>query len=142
MKSKSLFILIAVLAISANSLVGCSSKTMSNKDSKSIIMGLDDTFAPMGFRDENGDLAGFDIDLAKEVFSRNGYEVKFQPIDWTMKETELNSGNIDVIWNGYSITEERREKVAFTDAYLENRQIIVTLADSSINSKSDLEGKK
>ena len=87
-----------------------------------IIMGLDDTFAPMGFRDEKNEIVGFDVDLAKEVFARLDLEVKFQPIDWTMKETELNSGNIDLIWNGYTITEERKQKVSFTKPYLKNRQ--------------------
>ena len=96
----------------------------------------------MGFRDDKGELVGFDVDLAEEVFNRIGFEVEFQPIDWSMKETELNSGNIDVIWNGYSITEERKEKVNFTQAYLKNKQIIITLADSSINNKEDLKGKK
>ncbi len=150
MKKKNYFItLLVILIFSIVSLTGCSNETASNKDSYDdleekgeIIMGLDDTFAPMGFRDDKGELVGFDVDLAKEVFERAGFEVKLQPIDWTMKETELNSGNIDVIWNGYSITEERKEKVAFTQAYLENRQIIVTLAGSSINTKTDLEGKK
>lgn len=141
MKIKNLYVLFFVL-LGVFSLVGCYSKSVSNVDSKLITMGLDDTFAPMGFRDENGELVGFDIDLAKEVFTRNGYKVRFQPIDWSMKEAELNSGNIDVIWNGYSITEERKENVAFTDSYLENKQIIITMSDSSINSKSDLEGKK
>lgn len=107
-----------------------------------IVMGLDDTFAPMGFRDKQGNLVGFDVDLANEVFKRAGIEVQFQPIDWTMKETELNTGNIDLIWNGYSITEEREEKVDFTKPYLTNRQIIVTMADSDIETRADLEGKK
>lgn len=107
-----------------------------------VVMGLDDTFAPMGFRDKNNEIVGFDVDLAKEVFQRIDLEVKFQPIDWTMKETELNAGNIDLIWNGYSITAERKEKVAFTTPYLENRQIIITLADSSITTKADLKDKK
>ena len=150
MKKKNYFImLLVILVFSIVSLTGCSKEAVSNEDSfeeleekGEIIMGLDDTFAPMGFRDDKGELVGFDVDLAKEVFKRAGFEVKLQPIDWTMKETELNSGNIDVIWNGYSITEERKEKVAFTQAYLENRQIIVTLSDSSINSKADLENKK
>ncbi len=142
MKGKKIFILFALLVLSIFGLVGCAKKAVSGGESKTVIMGLDDTFAPMGFRDENGELVGFDIDLAREVFGRNGYEVQFQPIDWSMKETELNSGNIDLIWNGYSITEERKEKVAFTDPYLENRQIIITLADSDISSKSDLAGKK
>lgn len=107
-----------------------------------VVMGLDDTFAPMGFRDSNGEVVGFDADLAKEVFKRAGIEVKFQAIDWAMKETELNSGNIDLIWNGYSISDERKEKVAFTKPYLENSQIIITLADSPIEAMDDLKGKK
>lgn len=103
-------------------------------------MGLDDTFAPMGFRDTNGNLAGFDVDLVQEVAKRIGLEVKMQPIDWSMKETELNAGNIDVIWNGYTITETRKEKVNFSIPYLNNKQIIVTLANSPVNTKADLAG--
>ena len=67
--------------------------------------------------------------------------MKFQSIDWSMKEAELNSGNIDVIWNGYTLTEERKEKISYTDSYLDNKQIIVTLKTSNIKDKSDLEGK-
>ncbi len=106
------------------------------------VMGLDDTFAPMGFRDENNEIVGFDVDLAQEVFKRNDLELVLQPIDWTMKEAELNAGNIDMIWNAYTITEERKEKVAFTKPYLDNRQVIATLEGSDIKSKSDLAGKK
>lgn len=105
-----------------------------------IVMGLDDTFAPMGFRDASGNLVGFDVELAEEVSARIGIPFKFQAIDWSLKEAELNAGNIDVIWNGYTITPERQEKVAFTEAYLENSQIIVTLSDSPVNSKADLAG--
>ncbi len=107
-----------------------------------LIIGLDDTFVPMGFKDENGELVGFDVELAKAVCEKLGKEYEFQAIDWSMKETELNSGNIDLIWNGYSISDERKEKVEFSKGYLDNKQIIVTLADSSINKKADLEGKK
>jgi len=106
-----------------------------------IVLGLDDTFAPMGFRDADNELVGFDVDLAKEVFARLDIELRFQPIDWSMKETELNSGNIDMIWNGYTITDERMEKVLFSKPYIKNRQIIVTRADSGITTKADLEGK-
>ena len=105
------------------------------------IMGLDDTFAPMGFRDESGQLVGFDIDLANEVANRWGVTIEFQPIDWSMKETELNTGNIDFIWNGYTITEDRKEQVNFTDSYLEYSQLLVTLADSDVNTLEDMAGK-
>lgn len=113
----------------------------SYKERGYVIVGLDDTFVPMGFKDNNGEIVGFDVDLAKEAAKRIGIEVKFQPIDWSMKETELNSKNIDFIWNGYTITDERKEKVAFTKPYLQNRQVIITLNNSSIASKQDLKGK-
>lgn len=106
-----------------------------------IIVGLDDTFVPMGFKDSNGEIVGFDVDLAKAVGENIGYNVEFQPIDWSMKEMELDSGNIDVIWNGYSITEERKGQVDFTKEYLKNRQVIITLKDSNIKDKGDLKGK-
>lgn len=106
-----------------------------------LTVGLDDTFAPMGFRDDNNELVGFDIDLAKAVGEKLDVEVEFVPIDWAMKETELNSANIDCIWNGYSITEDRKKQVAFSEPYLDNRQIIIVLADSDINSKDDLSDK-
>lgn len=105
-----------------------------------IIMGLDDTFAPMGFRDTDGELVGFDIDMANEVSKIIGVEIKFQPIDWSMKENELKAGNVDLLWNGYSITEERKKVVSFSQPYLDNAQIIVTKSDSPLNTKEDLAG--
>lgn len=108
---------------------------------ESLVIGLDDTFAPMGFRDNEGELVGFDIDLANEVSERMEREVVFQSIDWAMKETELNAGNIDMIWNGYTITAEREEKVDFSIPYMDNSQIIVVLEESDIQSKTDLQGK-
>lgn len=106
-----------------------------------LIIGVDDTFAPMGFLDENNELTGFDIEMAKAVGEKLGIPVEFQTIDWSMKEQELNQGNIDLIWNGYSVTDERAEKVLFTDAYLDNKQVVVTMADSGIKSLADLSGK-
>ena len=121
---------------------GTSDKSVDEKtDKRTITIGLDDTFVPMGFRDENGDLTGFDVDLATAVFANLGYEFEFQPINWDMKETELNNSNIDAIWNGYTKTPERMEKVALTDAYMNNTQAIITLNDSPINSKADLKDK-
>jgi polar amino acid transport system substrate-binding protein len=147
---KRMIVLTCVLVFGLVSLVGCNQEKANEntdpfaklQDRGYVVMGLDDTFAPMGFKDASGKIVGFDVDLAKEVFERIGLEVRFQPIDWTMKEAELTSGNIDLIWNGYTITEERKEKVAFTEPYLENKQIVVVLADSTINAKADLAGKK
>ena len=105
-------------------------------------MGMDDTFAPMGFRDEKGNIVGFDVDLAKKAAEEMGIKIECQPIDWTVKESELESGNVDLLWNGFSITPERQKKVLFSDPYMDNRQIIITLKDSPVNSKADLAGKR
>ncbi|HSQ88746.1 amino acid ABC transporter substrate-binding protein [Romboutsia sp.] len=139
--------IVSMVAISTFGAIGCSKE--SKKDDninaekrEEVIVGLDNTFVPMGFLDENGEIVGFDVDLAKEVFKRLDMNVKFQPIDWAMKETELNSGNIDAIWNGYSLSEERKKIVSYTEPYLENKQVIVTMKDSNIKNKTDLKGKK
>jgi len=120
-------------------LVGCTPAKPS--PAKTLIVGLDDTFAPMGFRDDNNQLVGFDVDLANEVGKRLEYTITFQPIDWSLKENELNNKNIDLIWNGYTITESRKEKVLFSMPYLKNRQIIIVLEDSPIIDKAGLAGK-
>lgn len=143
-----LFVIASVFAL----LVGCSSSSSESKsegksDAKStekdtLIIGIDDTFAPLGFRDEKNEIVGFDIDYAKAAGEKMGVDVKIQPIDWKSKETELNSGRIDLIWNGYTITDERKEKVLFTKPYLKNSQVVVTLADSKLAKLADLEGKK
>ena len=106
-----------------------------------IVVGLDDNFPPMGFRDEKNEIVGFDIDLAKEAGKRLGAEVTFKPIDWNAKEAELNGKRVDVLWNGLTITEERKANILFTTPYLENRQIVVVLDKSPIKSKADLAGK-
>nr|WP_281413981.1 amino acid ABC transporter substrate-binding protein [Clostridium polyendosporum] len=130
------------MTVTAFGVVGCSKKTNDVTSKEKLVLGFDDTFVPMGFKDDKGEIVGFDIDLAKEVSKRIDKEITFQSIDWSMKESELNSGKIDLIWNGYTITKEREEKVNFTRPYLDNRQVIITLADSKINSKADLKGMK
>ncbi|MCI8341824.1 MAG: amino acid ABC transporter substrate-binding protein [Firmicutes bacterium] len=106
-----------------------------------VVVGLDDTFAPMGFRDENNELTGFDVELAKAVGEVIGVEVEFQPINWDTKETELNNGTVDLLWNGYTINEKRKEQVLFTRPYLNNRQIVLVLDSSDIQTLDDLGGK-
>ncbi|WP_434511156.1 transporter substrate-binding domain-containing protein [Desulfitobacterium sp. AusDCA] len=127
-------------------LAGCGSTnagtTATTSDApQKIVVGLDDNFPPMGFRDEKNNLVGFDIDLATEAAKRLGMQVEFKPIDWNSKEVELNSKKIDVLWNGLTITEERKKNIAFTKAYMENRQIIVVLPNSNIKTKANLAGK-
>ena len=106
-----------------------------------IVVGLDDNFPPMGFRDEKNELVGFDIDMAKEAAKRLGVEVEFKPIDWSAKEAELSGKRVDALWNGLTITEERKQNIAFTAPYMENHQIIVVKGDSPIKTKADLAGK-
>lgn len=112
------------------------------KEKGVIVVGLDDAFPPMGFRDEKNEVVGFDVDLAKEAAKRLGVEAKFQPIVWDTKVEELDSGNIDVIWNGLTITDERKTQMLFTKPYIQDRQIIVVTPDSDIKGKADLAGKK
>ncbi len=111
------------------------------KEKGTLILGLDDSFPPMGFRDENNEIVGFDIDLAKEVASRLGVELKLQPIDWAAKEMELSSGNIDCIWNGMSDTPERQEAMSLSMDYLNNKMVFL-VKDPSFKSREDLVGKK
>ena len=141
--------LLALVGMAVMSLAGCtqlaSNPKVDNWDKyqqqKSITVGFDNTFVPMGFEEKNGNYAGFDIELAKYVSKKLGITVHFQPIDWDMKETELQNGTIDAIWNGYSATDERREKVAFTIPYMQNTQILVVKKTSGIHSVEDMTGK-
>jgi polar amino acid transport system substrate-binding protein len=109
---------------------------------KKFILGLDDSFPPMGFRNENNEITGYDVDLAKEAAKRMGVELVLQPIDWSTKEQELNTGEIDCIWNGFTITEERRQNVLFSPPYLKNAQVVVVKGDSAAQTLADLKDKK
>lgn len=108
---------------------------------RKIVVGLDDNFPPMGFRDEKNQLVGFDIDLAREATKRLGMEVEFKSIDWSAKEAELNGKRVDVLWNGLTITEERKKNINFTQPYMANHQIIVVAQGSDIQNKADLAEK-
>ncbi|HGY9937300.1 TPA: transporter substrate-binding domain-containing protein [Streptococcus pneumoniae] len=120
------WMLVLVSLMTALFLVACgknSSETSGDnwskyQSNKSITIGFDSTFVPMGFAQKDGSYAGFDIDLATAVFEKYGITVNWQPIDWDLKEAELTKGTIDLIWNGYSATDERREKVAFSNSYM------------------------
>ena len=105
-----------------------------------LIVGFDQDFPPMGFVGDNGEYTGFDLDLAKEVASRLGLEYKAQPVAWDSKDMELESGNIDCIWNGFTIT-GREDDYTCTTPYMANKQVFVVANDSDIKSQADLAGK-
>ncbi|MDR2036244.1 MAG: transporter substrate-binding domain-containing protein [Coriobacteriales bacterium] len=109
-------------------------------DIKKFIVGFDQDFPPYGYVDNSGAFAGFDLDMAAEVAKRNDWELKLMPINWDLKDAELASGNIDCIWNGFTI-EGRESQYLFTKPYMDNTQVVVVLANSGIATFADLEGK-
>jgi polar amino acid transport system substrate-binding protein len=125
----------------AGTTTGGDNSLQSILDKKKLIMGLDDSFPPMGFRNERNEIVGYDVDLAKEVAKRMNIELVLQPIDWAAKEQELNTGEIDCIWNGFTITEERKKNLLFTPPYLRNAQVVVVKGDSPVRTMRDLAGK-
>lgn len=112
------------------------------KDAGKLILGLDATFKPMGYTDENNEIVGFDIDVAEEVCKRLGVELVKQPINWDTLTTDLNVGKCDCVWNGLSINEERQEKMNLSEPYMKNAMVFVVKGDSTVEKMSDLKGKK
>jgi ABC-type amino acid transport substrate-binding protein len=105
-----------------------------------LTVGFDEDFPPYGYVGDDGQYTGFDLDLAAEVASRNGWNIVDQPINWDSKDLELNSGNINCIWNGFTI-EGRENAYTWTDPYMDNEQVVVVRQDSGINTLQDLAGK-
>ena len=127
---------------------GCGGEKVSENvhdtnNSRIITIGIDDEFAPISFHNERNELVGFDIDLAKEAADRLGVEIKFKSINWDEKESEITSGDVDMIWNGLDITEERKEYMIFTKPYMDDRQILLVKEGNGqdIYSEEDLAGK-
>ena len=151
------FLAAAVAAIMAlGVMTGCSSSSKPAEDNKEqtegeaegteggertqFIVGFDAEYPPYGYMAEDGTYVGFDLDLAQEVCDRNGWELVKQPIDWNSKDMELNSGSIDCIWNGFTMT-GREDAYTWSDPYVDNSIVFVVLTDSGIASKEDLAGK-
>ena len=109
-------------------------------DGGTLIVGFDQDFPPMGFVGDDGEYTGFDLELAQEVAKRLGLEYKAQPIAWDSKDMELESGNIDCIWNGFTMT-GREDDYTWTEPYMATQQVFVVANDSDINSQADLAGK-
>lgn len=114
--------------------------TAASENKSTFTVGFDQDFPPMGFVGDDGEFTGFDLELAAEVAKRIGKEIKYQPIAWDAKDMELTSGNIDCIWNGFSI-QGREDKYTWSKPYMKNDQVFVVKSDSSIDSIEDLAGK-
>ncbi len=112
------------------------------KDENTFILGMDDSFPPMGYRNENNELVGFDIDLANEVCKKMGMKLKTQTISWAAKEQELDSGNIDCIWNGFGYTEDRNNAMTLSKPYVKDKSMFVVKEGSNYENQYELKGKK
>ena len=142
---KKFFLLLLLIMLTVSGCGGNEAKQdTASVDKKILVVGIDDEFAPMGFKNEAGEIVGFDIDLAKEAAKRMGVEFEFRPIDWDNKEAEITSGNIDMIWNGCDIMDEYKAYMTFSKPYMNNRQILLVKSGNrqGISSEYDLEGKK
>lgn len=106
-----------------------------------LVLGLDATFKPMGYTDENDEIVGFDIDCAREVCSRLGIELETYGVNWETKEIDLDAGTIDCIWNGLSVSDERKKVMLMSEPYMKNEMVFVVNKDSEINAPADLNGK-
>ena len=109
-------------------------------ESKTLVVGFDAEYPPFGYMDDNGEYVGFDLDVAQKVCDNLGWELVKTPINWDSKDMELNSGNIDCIWNGFTIN-GREDDYTWSDPYLNNEQVMVVAADAGIEKLEDLAGK-
>lgn len=162
MKFKRLLSIAAVAALSVSLLAGCGSKDAGTDtastdsgsgtagsdqslqyvlDKGELVLGLDDSFPPMGFRDDNNEIVGFDIDVANAVCEKLGVKLVTQPVDWESKEIELNAKNIDCIWNGLSVSPEREASMNMSIPYMENHMALVVRPDGDIKTIDDMKGK-
>ncbi len=152
---KKLAIVLAMALTVTGVFVGCGKDEKKNNDSAKnqkeakfeekkagdkFIVGFDQDFPPMGFVGDDGEYTGFDLELAEEVCERLDLEFVAQPIAWDSKDATLGSGEIDCIWNGFTMN-GREDDYTWTDAYLDNKQVFVVRGDSGIKSKADLAGK-
>ena len=148
---KTVIVLLLAVVMCFGLLSGCGTKATTESIAPSaeasakterttLTVGFDASFPPYGYTDDSGEYVGFDLDLAAEVCARNGWELIKKPIDWDSKDMELDSGAIDCIWNGFTIN-GREDKYEWTEAYVDNSQVIVVSKDSGIKDLAGLAGK-
>lgn len=144
MMKKRTLALFGVMVLAIGMLAGCGEKEAAgntqNEDDNKFVVGFDASFPPYGYRDDNGEYVGFDLDLAAEVCERNDWELVKQPIEWNSRDFELSSGAIDCIWNGFTIN-GREDLYTWTEPYVDNSQVFAVAAGNGIEAKADLAGK-
>ena len=147
-------LLLALAMLATTVLAGCGSKEDKSADNKkedkkeakvenddeTLIVGFNASFPPYGYKDDDGEYVGFDLELAQEVCDRNDWKLVKQPVDWDAKDMEIDSGTIDCIWNGFTMN-GREDEYTWSDPYIDNKQVMVVATDSGINSFDDLSGK-
>lgn len=135
---------VAALALTACmvfSLAACGSKSSKNTaDDNTLVVGFDQNFPPFGYKDDDGNFTGFDLEMAKAAAQKMGMKVKYQPVDWDAKDMELDAGTVDCLWNGFTIN-GREKQYTWTDPYMDNSQVVVVKKDSGITDLKGLAGK-
>ena len=150
MKKKTLALFVSLAAVSVLAGTGVfaaeakveatnTEKTAPAEEGK-LVVGFDAEYPPYGYMDDNGEYTGFDLELAQAVCDLEGWELVKTPIDWNSKDMELNSGSIDCIWNGFTMT-GREEEYTWSVPYVDNSQVIATTENSGISGLADLAGK-
>lgn len=140
--------LFLTMAMSVGVLAGCGGGTdetattdgADTAERTTFTVGFDAEYPPYGYKNDAGEYVGFDLDLAQEVCDRNGWELVKQPLDWSSKDMELNSGTVDCLWNGFTMT-GRESEYTFSEPYVDNSIVFVVRQDSDIQTKEDLAGK-
>ena len=138
MNFKKLLAITLTVLMAVTMFVGCADKSdleyVQGKGKLTIGMTL---FAPMDYLDDNGELVGFEVDFGKAVCEKLGVEPEFVEINWDAKETELNAKNIDCVWNGMTITEERKENMSISNPYMINKQVVVAKKENADKYKDN-----
>lgn len=125
-------------AVAAGALTGVTAQA--GIEDKTLVVGFDAEYPPFGYMNDEGEYVGFDLDVAQKVCDNLGWELVKTPINWDSKDMELNAGNIDCIWNGFTMS-GREDDYTWSPAYLNNQQVMVVAADSGIEKLEDLAGK-
>ncbi len=141
MMSKRMLLLAGVLLAALAACVGCREEKVEAPARTMLTVGVTESFPPMAFPGEDGAFTGYDIDLAREVCKRRGWQLNIKVIEWREMEQYLARGLIDCIWAGCTITDDRLERMHFTPGYLRNEQVVVVRQDSPYHRFPDLKGK-